>query len=632
MQTQANQALRIRGPAGAYFRPWVLVRAALFTLACLAVVATGVSLEYAKLRSIAQTESKRDLYNLARAFSEEVGATISTVDVSLIALRGHWQRDKAGFASTLEQLNQQLRRQVFFQVAVTDRHGALRFVSGRAQPPAINLGDHEHAHVHLHGDGTDRLFISAPVIGRASGMWSVQFTRPVYDAGGKVDGVILASVAPAYFARFYSTIDLGPGSTIALVRAGQVLARSSGNSPHVQIGAPLRGYPYEPNTENSGYFRRVSQLDGVDRYYAWHKLADYGLIVTVGQATADAEARYASRQRFAAMMGIGIQLALTMFGWTAFAASYNRRRSVKALAQAEVRWKLALSASGAGVWDLNLAADRLQLSTQAQALLGIEAGDVAWTPESLHGRVHPDDIEAAAAAMRAHLRGDTADFMAEYRVRHPDGTSHWISERALVVGRGEPGVPKRVVGTVTDIDQRKLAEQEMRHLASHDPLTGLANRALFRDRLEQALLHARRDGNKLAVLYFDLDKFKPVNDTYGHGVGDQLLVQIARRVRASLRKSDTLARLGGDEFAVLLATSASEADAMKVAANILDLLNAPYTVDDIALRISGSVGVAVYPDCGGDAARLVDCADRAMYQAKQEGRNQVARFRGEAAL
>jgi diguanylate cyclase (GGDEF)-like protein/PAS domain S-box-containing protein len=632
MQNFTNQVTRIRGPAGAYFRPWVLLRAILFMLACAAAVGTGVTLEHTKLRSIAKTESNRDLANLARAFSEEVGATVSTVDVSLIALRGHWHRDKASFARMVEELNGQLRRKVFFQVAVTDNKGKVVFVSGRPELPDVNLIDREHVFTHLQGDGRDRLFISNPIIGRASGLWSVQLTRPLFDDAGKVDGVILASVAPSYFARFYNTIDLGPGSSIALVRSGIVLARSSGRSPHVQVGAKLSGYPYEPNTEGSGHFRRISRIDGVDRYYAWHKLDDYGLIVTAGLATADADARYASRQRFASVMGVGILLALSMLGWTAFAASYNRRRSVKVLAEAEVRWKLALSASGAGVWDLNLKTGRLLLSSQAQALLGIESGTVAWTVEALHGRVHPDDRGAVSAAMRAHLSGATADFVAEYRVLRADGTIHWISERAALVNGGELGAPKRVVGTVTDIDQRKLAEQEMRHLASHDSLTGLANRALFSDRLEQALLHAKRDDNMLAVLYFDLDKFKPVNDTYGHGMGDQLLVQVARRVRSSLRKSDSLARLGGDEFAVLLATCASSADAMNVAGNILGLLNAPFNIDGVVLPISGSVGVAVYPDCGPDANHLVHCADQAMYAAKQQGRNQVALSAGEAPI
>ncbi|MBZ2208925.1 sensor domain-containing diguanylate cyclase [Massilia soli] len=624
MFTNAHPATPVRGPAGAYFRPWVLLRTVLFMLACIAAVGTGVTMEHAKLRSIAKAESNRDLSNLARAFSEEVGATISTVDVSLIALRGHWQRDQASFASTVEQLNRQLRRKVFFQVKATDRQGVVRFASGRTETPAVDLSDRAHVRTHLQGDGQDRLFISAPVIGRTSGVWSVQLTRPLYDAAGKVDGVIVASVATAYFARFYNTIDLGPGSSISLVGSGVVLARSSGRNPNVQVGARLTGYPYDPNTERAGLFRRVSRIDGIDRYYAWHKLEDYGLIVTVGLATADAHARYGSRQRFAAIMGIGILLALSMLGWTAFAARYNRRRSVKALEEAEVRWKLALSASGAGVWDLNLKTGRLLLSSQAQALLGIDAGIVPWTVGALHGKVHPDDLPAVSAAMRAHLDGRSADFMAEYRVLRADGSTHWISERAALVNGGELGAPKRVVGTVTNIDQRKLAEQEMRYMASHDALTGLANRTLFRDRLEQALLHAKRDDNMLAVIYFDLDKFKPVNDNYGHGMGDQLLVQVARRVRCSLRKSDTLARLGGDEFGVLLATCASQADAMKVAENILSLLNMPFETDSIALRISGSVGVAVYPECGPDAAGLVHCADQAMYAAKQNGRNQVA--------
>ncbi|HBI67940.1 MAG TPA: sensor domain-containing diguanylate cyclase, partial [Massilia sp.] len=154
--------------------------------------------------------------------------------------------------------------------------------------------------------------------------------------------------------------------------------------------------------------------------------------------------------------------------------------------------------------------------------------------------------------------------------------------------------------------------------------TGLPNRLLFNDRLRQALLAAQREGNKLAVLFFDLDKFKPVNDTHGHAVGDLLLQQVATRVRGALRASDTLARIGGDEFVVLLPRIGAAPDARRVAGEILAELNRPFVSEGRTLEISGSIGVAVYPDSGASADELMRSADGAMYDAKLQGRACVA--------
>jgi diguanylate cyclase (GGDEF)-like protein len=263
---------------------------------------------------------------------------------------------------------------------------------------------------------------------------------------------------------------------------------------------------------------------------------------------------------------------------------------------------------------------------QAQALLGIGAQSMKWTFDSLAGRVHPDDLAAVVGGLRELLDGRTPDYRAEYRVERSPGDQVWVLERAMIVERGDDGRPLRVVGTVTNIDERKSHEAEMRHMASHDPLTGLANRALFADRLQQALLLAQREKRRLAVIYFDLDRFKPVNDTHGHAAGDQLLMEVGTRVRTSLRQSDTLARLGGDEFAVLLPNCGTTADAMKVAENILALLNQPYLVGGHELHISGSIGVSVFPDTGADAGRVVHQADQAMYRSKQNGRNRATLY------
>ena len=164
----------------------------------------------------------------------------------------------------------------------------------------------------------------------------------------------------------------------------------------------------------------------------------------------------------------------------------------------------------------------------------------------------------------------------------------------------------------------------MHRMAHEDPLTGLPNRVLLGDRLRQAIRSASRDSHKVALIYFDLDKFKPVNDTHGHAVGDRLLQMVARRLRAGLREADTLARVGGDEFVVLLPRCDSLADASRVAEHILFQLNQPFEEGELVLNISGSLGIALFPDDGMDAEALLRAADLAMYDAKSRGRSRVS--------
>lgn len=616
-QPKVNALRRALQP---YLRRPVLRRLALFLVVSLSLVWTTVALEYHQLTRIAHAESSRSVRNLALAFSEEVDSTIGAVDLALVGMRVHWVDNPRGFEQVVQDFDRQLRRKVMFYLSVTDTNGLLRYVSTGPLARPIDVSDRPQIRVFLDG-GPDQLYISDPIIGRATGTLVVQFTRPIHDRQGKLVGVIAASVEPRFFTRFYDNIDLGDGASVALVHDGVVLARTS-RSPAQQTGVRLTGYPYDPTAEISGTFRRVSRLDAVDRFYGWRKLPQYDLLVTVGQSVTDADERYARQLRNVIVMGGVLSLVLFVLGWSVVASSYIRKRGQKALAATEERWKHALDAEGAGVWDWNVAAGKVEFTPRAQLLLRIDAPSMSWSFDALNGRIHPDDLPTVERALRELLDATADDLVAEFRVVGPDG-EHWISERAGVVERGDDGRPVRVVGTVTNIDKRMAQQMEMRHLATHDTLTGLANRALFSDRLEQALRLAQRESRRLGVLYFDLDKFKPVNDQHGHAVGDRLLVQVADRLRGTLRQSDTLARLGGDEFAVLLPNCSSAADAVKVGEHILGLLNQPFEVDSLVLHISCSVGVAVYPECGSDAAQLVHAADQAMYQSKQQGRGRV---------
>ena len=192
----------------------------------------------------------------------------------------------------------------------------------------------------------------------------------------------------------------------------------------------------------------------------------------------------------------------------------------------------------------------------------------------------------------------------------------------LPLRRGDGSI-YALCGISTDISVRKEIEEHMSHMAQYDALTQLPNRALFNDRLQQAIAAAQRHKEHLALMFLDLDKFKPVNDTYGHGVGDLLLKEVAQRIQDCLRESDTAARLGGDEFVVLLPTNEAERDASKVGEKIRHALNRPFELAGHSLQISSSIGIAVYPEHGSDEKLLVKNADTAMYHAKKNGRNNV---------
>jgi diguanylate cyclase (GGDEF)-like protein/PAS domain S-box-containing protein len=620
------KSLSAMGSSGAWFRPTVLRRLAVFVAVCLPLVWLFIGLEQVRLREIAERESSRDLQNLTRAFSEEVKATISTIDLSLIQLRLDWRRNPADFEETVRELNHYLEDNALLQVAVVDTRGVVVFASGGLKRH-VDLSDREHIQVQLNARD-DRLFISRPVLGRLTGAWTVQLTRPLRDAQGRPAGAIMASVAPAYFSRFYSSIDLGPDASIALVRSdGTVIARTTSAGGNRDMGKVLKGHPYLPDSPLTGQFRRVGQLDGVERYYAWRSLPGYGVMVTVGQSVPDSIARYARQEQILTYTGLAASLALVLLGWAAIAASDNRRRAVEALAAAEARWTLALKASGDGVWDADLVTGQATLSPRAQVILDTEETVLTLDSAALKLRIHPGDVGQVERALTDHLAGKTADYAAEHRVLWRDGSWRWVLSRARLASRGKDGAPQRIVGTVSDIDARKKAEQQIHHMAHHDALTGLPNRVLFADRLRQAMLAAQREGGKVGVIYFDLDKFKPVNDTHGHAVGDALLQAVASRVRGALRESDTLARIGGDEFVVLLPRCSGESDALTVANNILVLLNQPFEADGKVLAISGSLGLAVHPDCGGDDHQLLRCADQAMYEAKAQGRARVCAWR-----
>jgi diguanylate cyclase (GGDEF)-like protein/PAS domain S-box-containing protein len=244
-------------------------------------------------------------------------------------------------------------------------------------------------------------------------------------------------------------------------------------------------------------------------------------------------------------------------------------------------------------------------------LLGVELADLVHPEEAAYARAFYAEMDGR------HPPGESAATV-EWRVRHRDGS--WRQFEVVNASLLDDDAVRGIVATLRDVTERRALERELEHQAFHDRLTGLANRALFRDRLEHALARRNRNQHPVAVLLLDLDDFKVVNDSLGHAAGDRLLVMVAERLRGHLRVSDTTARLGGDEFAVLLDDPAAADEAMRVAERLIEVLAAPYQLDGRELFVRASIGVALAAATGQPADELLRDADMAMYAAKAQSR------------
>jgi len=320
------------------------------------------------------------------------------------------------------------------------------------------------------------------------------------------------------------------------------------------------------------------------------------------------------------ILGFGV---LALFADRTLRANAALRASQTALRVSEER--LALAVDTDGLWDLTLTTGAMWLSDRWQTMLGYAPGELDGRIETWHGLVHPEDAAKVVRLLDDHLTGRTAVFECEHRLRRKDGAWSWVVARGKVVGRdgdgaGEPGRPVRMVGLQVDTTLRREAERRIAHMAVHDALTGLPNRVLFRERLSERLAGASTRRGSVAVLACDLDRFKAVNDTYGHPAGDALLKVIADRLRGVVRSADTIARLGGDEFAIILDRIDDPRCIDGIAQRLIEAVERPVPLGGVVAGVGISIGIAA-ADGETDADELFKKADIALYRAKAEGRN-----------
>jgi len=497
---------------------------------------------------------------------------------------------------------------------------------------------------------------------------TLHFGYPVTANGGPVQAVVFGALRLNWLDDIVQDTLLPPDSLLVVFdQRGKILARKPKDPALIGRTIPESVVATLSNEQGRGMVRAAG-ADGVQRVYVFGALrtpAKAGrLYVAVGipEDAFLADVSRGQRRTLIALLVAGLLVAgAAWFGSEWLLARRLRRLADTAgrLGQGELQARTGLAQGQDELGVLARTLDDMAAALEARereldqnrfflekaqevAHIGSwisepsASGRLTWSRETLRifgfaehefdGRVatffrcvHPDDLERVQEASRAALTGEKT-YRVDHRIVRPDGSVRWVHQRAEVL-RDAAGAPLSMVGVVQDISRRMEREARIQHLAYYDPLTGLPNRALLNDRLQQAVAEADRHQRQVGVMLLDLDRFKDINDSLGHEAGDQLLKSVAERLAGAVRKGDTVARLGGDEFVVILPDLAHTDDAARVAHKVMEAFARPFHLQSRELYVGTSVGITIYPHDDKSVPNLMRNADIAMYRAKEAGRN-----------
>ena len=588
-----------------------------FGTVAIALLCIGTFLLIATERQAARDRLERDTANLARAFEENVVRTIHETDTILQFLRREWSANpnREGWSSRVKQSFS--GSDTLLQVAAIDRDGWLVAANNSAPTtPPINLADRIHFKVHVDAQD-DFLFISKPVLGRASGRWTVQFTRRLATAEDHFDGVVVASFDPSQLSRFYETMNLGTGGSAKLVGLDGVV-RASGGHAKTDLGGILSDAPLlaalRRNREGTIHLAATEARPA--RVASFRRVRNHPLAVVL---VADEVQPDSSWQRNKPVYLIGCAgLTVVVLLATLWAVRRSRRLGEIRLQLGEKSRQLEVTLENItqGIVMVDAAGDIGVINRRCVELLAIPTEFLEehrpYADLIAYLETNGEFTDAIDTKLLEAIRSPVAGALVDsYELTRPNGTVLEVCSTALSGGG--------FVRTLSDITERRTAEAKIVHLARHDSLTGAANRVLFRQALEEATTTLDK-GQTFGVLMIDLDWFKAINDTWGHLVGDKLLTEVAFRLRATVRLGDLVARLGGDEFAIIAQDVASSTQLALLADRVCQEVRRPFEIDGNSLLIGASIGIAFAPQDGRKPQELLHAADLAMYAAKSEGR------------
>ncbi|TXM94905.1 EAL domain-containing protein [Methylobacterium sp. WL30] len=627
-------ASRLRIPFGLWM-PRVLARCSLRTIGYgqrlrLSALAVGIIIPAFfghtlwSHRTLEFIDAEREVANTALTLKHHAARTIEITDerlqivTSLVALHA---RDLGSEAMHIALRNQLARSHDLGNIVVTDRDG--RAVAEAAVFPVRPLNMHERDYFQkLRGQIDDSLAIGRPIIGSLSGKPMLPIARRLVGPDGAFIGMVQAMLDIASFQAVYDAVDNEPGAILSLWRAdGTLLARS----PHAAetIGrnfAASDNYRHHAATGDTKPFWATGLTSGNERVIAHGFVEGYPLYVAASLSKDEVLTPW---RRLALTQGIlGGGLVLVLVSTLLLLARETERRQV---ANTRIRLLADNATDILVIGDLDLRPD--YISPAVQTILGYE-------PEDLLGRgmidiIHPEDRMIVAAHWVQTKAGENPG-PCSVRHLHKDGQFVWMEASVSFVTDPKNGRATGAIVTLRDVTIRRKAEEQMRHMALHDALTGLPNRTLLHDRLNQAIAYADRTQSTFAVMACDLDRFKAINDSLGHPAGDALLRVVAERMQAVLRSYDTVARLGGDEFAIVLPHLAEPCSANAIANRLIAAVSEPIDLDGHKVEIGVSIGFTVCT--GGDvgADELFKRADIALYEAKAAGRSTSREFCAEA--
>jgi diguanylate cyclase (GGDEF)-like protein len=569
-------------------------------LACLAVLWGAVAFALWQARIAAVQSARQQTATLARAFAESTERISADRDRELLSLRASFAEKDSAFDLMQWMRTQSSPDHMTLQIGITNRAGVVTQNSVPMNGQRFDLADREHFRVHL-DPAPDAIFISHPVVGRITGQCSVQYTRKLLDRVGHFAGVGVNSVSCDDLSRFYQTVDIGDGFVLLTGIDGVI--RGYGPVRADVVGSDLKqasGFaPAFATTD--GTFSASPPWDHVRRIISFRRLEQYPLVVLVGYSDAKVFAQYWPMRDRAIEIGSAMTLIILCLGFVWIQQRVRSAASRQALV-------LTLENMSQGIVMIDQDGRMPVVNRRATELLGLPAG-----------LLEPGREMRCAEADRLGvlIPSENSD---PGTIEH--GTAHKNGRIIEILSQHLPGGGQ--VRTFTDVTERRIADARIRHMAHHDTLTGLANRALLNERLEE-LLHQPGVG-EFGLLCLDLDGFKLVNDTLGHEAGDRLLRDVGRRLHTLVGDSTFLARTGGDEFAILCLEGPQPEATEAFADVILTAMTDPIDIDGALFRLSASIGVALHPADGTSAVELIRHADTAMYQAKARGRGFAVRF------
>lgn len=564
--------------------------------------------------------------NLANVLGGELTTELRLIDNAMtsIAQRYRSEAHRSHRDRLLQEELEEHARMLPFASALGSANAAGLVTPTRGPRPASNapapsIADRDYFAAARSSDG---LVISEPLLSRASGEWSLVAARRLQDEDGRFMGVIYATLSSDDFRRRFRLLGLGRDGAASLrTDTLRLAARYSAAEPDstkgigsTQVSAQLLA-ALALNRE-AGWYITPTALDGIERVTAYRRLSGYPLTVLAGLGTDS----YMTPWRSTALRHwafTGVTILLVAAGSMLLYAQHRREREAR-LRAARLAREQSLLLENELVGMLRVKDRRILWANRAACrMLGYE-------PEQLRGcstrLLYADDAnfeqigKLGYTALQARER-----FRVQTRLLTADGRAVWVDLNGDMLNETES------IWMLGDIDKLKKSEESAQHLALHDPLTGLPNRRLLEMQLHQALLHARRSGQLVAVGFVDLDQFKPINDRLGHDAGDAVLRTIAQRLVTEVRAGDTVARLGGDEFVLLLTGVDGREGAMAVLQRCVETVQQPIALGDgTAVAVDACIGLALSGQSGQTAPELLQAADAAMYAAKRAGPGRLA--------